>query len=63
MCSRNLAILKVASEHKSLLKFIEGWVRDYSNPVQGISSQKVMKFFIEKMGSKIYHSLAQGLQK
>ena len=41
MCSRNPAVLKYASESKTLVKLMDAWIRDFTNPLQGLSTQKV----------------------
>mmetsp|Transcript_5752 Transcript_5752/g.6182 ORF Transcript_5752/g.6182 Transcript_5752/m.6182 type:complete len:226 (+) Transcript_5752:2-679(+) len=44
ICSRNPLALKFASEHKTLVKSLDSWVKDFTNPLQGLQSNKIKLF-------------------
>jgi len=44
LCSRNSWALRVCSENKAFLRFVESWLREYSNPYQGFSTGNLKLF-------------------
>jgi len=44
ICARNSLVLRLCSENKAFLKFVETWLREYSNPYTGFASNNLKLF-------------------
>lgn len=57
ICSRNSLVLRLCSENKTFIKFIETWLRDNITPVAGLQNQ-TLKLFKQKQ----YNVATQAIQ-